>query len=98
MSANQSLVATVGGTWLLKVFEESSTNAGGCGKAECHQRGRWAHAQGSDWEGREEKQSKAWWRLMKQNLANDVMREVMEYLWELGGEWLEQQAPKSDGL
>ena len=29
----------------------------------------------------EEKRAEPWWKLMKQELTNDVMREVMECLW-----------------
>lgn len=82
------MVAIVGDTWLLKVFEESRTCSpelcrmpDAMNRGNASDRGWWPRAQGSDCEVREEKWSRARWRLTKQDWANGVMREETEHLW-----------------
>lgn len=76
------------------MFEESSDvflralGEWGCGGGRLPSgRGWWPSEQDSGCEGREQTRSRARWRSRKQEVAGDGLREVMECIWCLGGEW-----------
>lgn len=53
-------------------------------------RGWWPSEQDSGCEGRLQTRSRARWRSRKQELADDGLREVVECIWCLGGEWFRE--------